>query len=248
MERLSTIWDVFDDIRCIHYTPYKHRWDRMNSELERVGILSHPSFRWKLTGDSPFYEKLYECIPHAEINGGVPVFTASLAHYECIKEAFELGKERVLFMENDMVFLKDTDRIREIIKEIPLDYDIILFDKFLHLDNSVYQDWVNNWSINGEYARFSRLWSVGCYSLSRKGMEHFIRNQEKMFNVSDWYVGYKDDALEDKTLRRAFSITNLCVQDFSYKDCLNAQLYGDNVIVETYKKTGVDFSLYNLKD
>ncbi len=242
------IWDVFDDIRCIHYLPYKNRLPKMRSELDRVGILCHPSFRWKLTYDSPFYEHLYKRIKHADIKGDVPVFKASLAHYECIKEAYELGKEHVLIMENDIVFLKDVDRIAAIVSKMPMDYDIVLFDKFLHLDNSVYQDWVNHWSINDEYARFSHLWSVGCYALTRRGMEHFITNQERMFNVSDWYVGYKEDALEDKELRRAFSITNVCVQNFSYKDCLNAKLFGENVIVDTYRKTGVDFSLYNLDD
>lgn len=219
----KTFWDEnFDKIYCIHYIPSKERVDKITSELERVGILESSNFQWKY---STFYgniqEKLFSQLvkekktalkSHKRMN-------AALTHYACIKEAYESGAKNVLIIENDVIFLKDVEKIKEIITSKP-DRDIILFDYMPQMSSSkllkLKQKSINN------YANFGNgddIFYVSCYALSRKGMEYIIKNQEIKLRDGDNYTYVNPAARYKKEITRAISMPRLCYQRF-YSDCL----------------------------
>jgi hypothetical protein len=104
----------FDRIYCIHYLPYKERYRKCVDELTRVGIRESGIFSWKLTWDSPLFDKLYQVCNAAPSVGCMKI---GIAHYMCIKEAYELGFSHILILENDNVFLKDVDCIEKILDD-----------------------------------------------------------------------------------------------------------------------------------
>jgi hypothetical protein len=238
----------FDHIYCIHYLPYLSRYRKCVSELERVGIRKSGIFSWKLTWDSPIFDKLYEVCPAAPSLGCMKV---GFAHYQCIKEAYELGFKRVLILENDNIFLKDLELLEKIIDATP-DSDIVLFDK-IPAKNAGYETAIIEKKINDWFFDIDKKFYVlaNCYSLSRKGMEHVIRNQERILNVSDKYLRFNTSALEEPGLTRAAAIKTPCIQNPVFEpESENAKMHkacpnGINSNIDDYKRIGVVFEDYN---
>jgi hypothetical protein len=65
----NSFWNRFDKIVCIHYLPYKERFENIKRELKRVGILDLPQFEWCYTVDTDFYNYVLNGIPDKFING-----------------------------------------------------------------------------------------------------------------------------------------------------------------------------------
>ena len=177
----------FDHIYCIHYLPYKERYRKCVDELTRVGIRESGIFSWKLTWDSPLFDKLYQVCNFAPSVGCMKI---GFAHYMCIKEAYELGFKHILILENDNIFLKDVNKIEKILNDLPDDYDICLLDKIPAI-NAKYEDAVKN-ATNESFIDIDKKFYVlaNCYALSRKGMEHIIKSQEKTLAISDTYLRF----------------------------------------------------------
>ena len=216
----KTFWDEnFDKIYCIHYIPNKERVDEITLELERVGILESSNFQWKY---STFYgniqEKLFSQLvkekktalkSHQRMN-------AALTHYACIKEAYESGAKNVLILENDVVFLKDIEKIKEIINSKP-DRDVILFD-YMPVNNLL-QLKLRKTKNYANFGKGDTIYYASCYALSRKGMEHIIKNQEAVLRDGDNYTYANPGAKHKDNITRAISMPRLCYQRF-YDTCL----------------------------
>ena len=238
----------FDHIYCIHYLPYSNRYGKCIDELKRVGIRESGIFSWKITWDSPIFNKLYEVYPKAPSVGCMKV---GFSHYLCIKEAYELGFKRVLILENDNIFLKDLDKLEKIINDTPEDYDIIFFDK-VPAKNAGYEKAVTDEKINDSFFDIGKNLYVfaNCYALSRKGMEHVIKNQENSLNVSDYYLRYVSTAIEEPDLKRCAAIKSAAIQNPTFApESENAKLSTIkswvNSNIDDYKRIGVVFEDYN---
>ena len=237
----------FDHIYCIHYIPYAERYKKCIEELKRVGIRDSGIFSWKLTWDSPIFDRLYDLYPKAPSLGCMKV---GLAHYLAIKEAYELGFKRVLILENDNIFLKDVKRIREILDTLP-DKDIVLLDKVPAV-SAKYEEAIVNDKINDNFIDIGKKFYVfaNCYVLSRKGMEHVLKNQELSLDVSDKYLRYNNGVEEDPTLTRAAAITSIAIQNPTYAErSENGKLSKIkswvNLNTDDYKRIKVKFEDYN---
>jgi GR25 family glycosyltransferase involved in LPS biosynthesis len=241
-------WKKFDRIYCIHYLPYTDRFRKCMSELERVGIKGSGVFSWRLTWDSPIFDKLYEICDAAPSLGCMKV---GFSHYQCIKEAYELGFKRILILENDNIFLKDLDKLEEIMNDLP-DSDIVLLDK-IPATYAGYDTAIKENKINEHFIDIGRKFYVlaNCYALTRKGMEHVIKNQERSLNVSDKYLRYNTTAIEEPGLTRAAAIKTICIQNPDYEaESENAKMHkahpgGVNSNIDDYKRIGVVFEDYN---
>ena len=111
-------------------------------------------------------------------------------HYAIIKTAYDLGWENVLVIEDDVLFLKDTDVWNTYLYNIPTDFDILqgggfTADKRIHeymksADECVGSDayWFKHKNVG--------LWNASFYALSRKGMEFYLTFMDKIcFWVAD---------------------------------------------------------------
>ena len=237
----------FDHIYCIHYLPYKERYRKCVDELTRVGIRESGVFSWKLTWDSPLFDRLYQVCNAAPSVGCMKI---GFAHYMCIKEAYELGFNHVLILENDNIFLKDADRIEKILNDLPDDYDICLLDKIPAV-SAKYEDAVKN-ATNESFIDIDKKFYVlaNCYALSRKGMEHVIKNQEKRLAISDTYLRFNNFMPEEPGLKRYAAITTIAIQNPGFaleseNEKLRKVKSGINSNIDDYKRIGVKFEDYN---
>lgn len=217
----------FDKVYCIHYLPFEERFGNIKSELERIGIdTESKKFAWKLTFDSPFYMYFF-CNPYFPIVKNNRFFfdgnmKCTLAHYEIYKEAVGMGYERILVFEDDMVCLRDTSFIEKALSEMP-DYDIVLFDKWMH-DKNKYYEYLDERKINDFYCEYDDgMSSTGMYSITKRGMEHIIANQEVFFQPADYWINKQEVGRVKDRLRRAFCIKNLAIQNFSYDKLVNGE-------------------------
>ena len=238
----------FDHIYCIHYMPYQDRYAKCRDELTRVGIKDSGVFSWKLTWDSPIFEKLYQVCNAAPSIGCMKV---GFAHYMCIKEAYELGFKHILILENDNIFLKDVDEIQRILDDLPEDYDICFLDK-IPSKLAKYDEALKNDRVNDSYIDIDKKFYVlaNCYALSRKGMKHVLDSQEKRLAISDSYLRYSSAVPEEPGMKRYAAIKTIAIQNPTFapeseNEKLRKVKSGINSNIDDYKRIGVDFDAYN---
>lgn len=238
----------FDHIYCIHYLPYKDRYRKCFDELSRVGIQGSGILSWKITWDSPIFDKLYEVCNAAPSVGCMKV---GFAHYMCIKEAYELGLKHILMLENDNIFLKDEKEIERILDDLPEDYDICFLDK-IPSRTAKYAEAVENDKVNDSFIDIGKKFYVlaNCYALSRKGMKHVIDCQEKRLAISDSYLRYAPLMPEKEELKRYAAIKTIAIQNPTFapeseNEKLRKVRPGINSNIDDYKRIGVDFDAYN---
>ena len=111
-------------------------------------------------------------------------------HYSIIKEAYELGYNNVLILEDDIQFIKDILLIKETLNNIPNDYDILQFGAFT-MDPNINEilDKANNkifWSLHPNV----KVWNTSMYALSRIGMQYYLKFMDKWFTVADMPLYY----------------------------------------------------------
>lgn len=180
MLRQSTIacWDRFEYVACICYTGYKDRQKTLSKELERVGFLSKTQFFWDFP--TPCTEWLALRANHSKYYQ--KMFPVGYNNYRAIKTCYELGHNSILVIEDDIRFLRDTSCMEIAIREIPKDYEIAMLDKNFPTDIGkmfIQQNAPQKEFRRIEWHHFSRFHSSGCYSLSRIGMEKFIKVYER---------------------------------------------------------------------
>lgn len=111
-------------------------------------------------------------------------------HYSIIKEAYELGYNNVLILEDDIQFNKDLSLLRNTLNNIPEDYDILQFGAFT-VDPNINEilDKSNEniyWSLHPNV----KVWTTSMYALSRVGMQYYLKFMDKWFTVADMPLYY----------------------------------------------------------
>ncbi|MBO6031777.1 MAG: hypothetical protein J6Q22_10015 [Prevotella sp.] len=176
IESLDSIWGRFEYIACICFTGYKDRQISIIEELKRVGLLNKVHFFWDFP--SPYTKVLAQRLCKDSYHQ--KMFPVGYNNYRAIKTAYELGYSSILVMEDDIRFLKDLRLLAHTIRSLP-EYEIAMLDKnfpgdvrreFLRMNDRVDETDQVIWR------KFSTFHSSGCYSLSRTGMQKFIRAYE----------------------------------------------------------------------
>lgn len=179
----------FDSVWCINYMPYKSRHDAIKKEFDRLGITDHPNFNWNLTISSPWHDFMLQALreKHRCKLLNTNELKCALGHYECIKKSVLRGDKRVLIVEDDSRFLRDTNEVRAILDTIPENADIIMFDYFV-LDKGAYENDIANRRVNDKFCYFDSVNSTGCYALSEKALAAFCNAYEQFLIPSDNYI------------------------------------------------------------
>lgn len=231
--------DAFDHIYCLHFLPAQDRLVKLKSELKRVGIDDTADyFSWVYDYPSNLLDIVYS-------DGRTNLDTAlksssreyikrvAMKHYSIVKEAYELGYDKILVLENDVRFHKDIEYIGKLLLNIPKT-DIVMFDKMVCSAPSEYVKYKKYVKSLPEDSLYGDMNESGvffifcsCYSLNRKAMEHIIAAHEKSLLPPD-------TPLNDKTLTGSFAIINLAIQDPKLKTRKS----------EAYTKIGLDTVVY----
>lgn len=202
----------FDRIYCIHYLPDAGRMPGFTAELERVGILGSGIFSFVYTSPDPWERKLLEAYPN--ISGrhasALQFVNLGLASARTLREALALGYQRVLFLEDDIRFLKDTAELEAGLDAIPEGWDIVQFDKFVKWEHTpeTYAAQTKAQEINAFYydARGEELPGGGCFMATPRGMANMLKGQEQ------WRPGPMDQLMNMNGSRHAVAKKNLAVQ------------------------------------
>ena len=105
--------DVFGHIYCLHYLPATDRYQKMKDELKYVGIDDESDyFSWVYDYPSPMLDivdndkrlNMDTALKSSSRDYGKRV---SMKHYQIAKEAYSLGYERILILEDDIKFHRD---------------------------------------------------------------------------------------------------------------------------------------------
>ena len=171
------IFNKFDSIFLITSHTTRNRIPAVTAELNRVGINSFSKY---IDFPSPFFKILRQSInkwfsPYLKTS---PThWNVTLAHYLVVAQAYYLGAEHALFMEDDVRFLKDPNILYNALEQLPDAYMIAL------LDHSYAEVSINQYN-NFFKREFSSPWThfpnfplrcATAYALSRDGMQKFIR-------------------------------------------------------------------------
>lgn len=235
------VWDIFDKIVCIHYLPYQDRVENIKNELRRVGILDLPQFQWYYTIDNDFYDNAYINIKQTQNNYRLSKknIKYTIDSFALLKKLQFLNCEHVLILEDDVVFRKDCESIREIIRLTPSDYDIINYDPEILYNND---GTIGTFSrINKYIYKYanSKVVNMSCCALTRKAINHIVESQKKYLQPFDFYTWNDVDSLNTYCVSNG---KHLCIQ--------NADLY-DNKQTEkplVQKYPFVNIGEYNVSN
>jgi len=223
----------------LHYLPATDRYQKMKDELDHVGIdVDSDYFSWMYDYPTPLLDMVFND-NRLNMNSALRstsrdyIKRVSMKHYEIVKEAYTLGYERILVLENDVRFHRDRDYINTMLLNIP-STDIVMLDKMVSSAPSEYVKYKKYVKSLPEDSLYGDMNESGvffifcsCYSLNRKAMEHIIEAHEKNLLPPD-------TPLNDKTLTGSFAIINLAIQDPKLKTRKS----------ETYDKIGLNTVVY----
>lgn len=167
---IRSIWERFDGIYALCCEKYQERIPHLKEELKRVDLLDRVEIKIDLK--NPFIDYLAKNIRYG-MAGRSHWFRCGYSHYKVILEALYAGKQHILMMEDDIAFLKDKNLLARFVNSLPANYDFAMFDKSWRIDQSSSFD-----KAQFEWHGFIKFHSSGCYAMSRKGMEKYVRLYE----------------------------------------------------------------------
>lgn len=261
IEGTSEMWNRFDRIVCMHFTPKSERLPKLMSELDRVGISSSGKLDMEFT--TPwFFTKMINWKKkgvNKKITMNIREYT--LQCYILLKRLQYQKFNHVLFLEDDIVFRKDLGEIKNILDATPDDYDIMNYapfrrkgwmgngkgcwGKYFDLEgNEVSQNW--NESIIMRYD--SVVYDSSCLGLSKKAIDRIVERMEsesEPLGAIDQYTYGKNGEMKDLNLYCTTGDNAVAMQDKNaYVDKLNGNTYEDTLehCYPTYDLSKFNFS------
>lgn len=224
--------DKLDYIGAVCFTGNRERHKLLLDEFCRCKLPA-PEVIW--TFPSPYRNFVLSRINHLDTLDKHPGYWgAGIAHYRHLKIAYELGCSNALIVEDDCRFLQDINRLEETMKNVPVDWDVLMLDNFRPTGlRSVSK----GWSI------CDAALSSACYIVNRKAMSRLIALYESpittgqvMRHCDHWtdvrYIG--------RDVKIYCSTPNLAIQCY-VPGTTNG---GGEYMQKLYLKSGLSFSDY----
>ena len=189
--------NVFDHIYYLVNLSDVNAIKKFRDEIKRVGIdETDKNFSWSYIYPSNLLDLVYN---NRRLNMNVALKASgreylkrySVKHYEVIKEAYSLGYNRILILENDVRFHNDLGYINSMLENIP-DTDVIMLDKMTS-------------SSNNDAIKYKSHPEMPIKTLN-KAMKKIIELQEGNLLPAD-------TPLNDKTLSGSFAIENVAIKN-----------------------------------
>lgn len=241
-------WDRFERKVVLCFTGLKDRAPKIEAELERAGLGKWET-QWQFP--SPLDKTLLRGMRHIGcLDWKIGYFNSSMGHYRAIATAYHMGCGSVLVMEDDIRFLNDRTKIAQALSALPADYDVALLDSFFKtrekdaVNAEVMAKWRRERAVNKWWAEFDSLYSLGCYALSRRGMERMMFAFEAVetapkigkMRIADHFLNRK---ILGSDTRMYFARKNLAIQRE-----MGAANSPPSDIRKKYEEMGLDLSEY----
>ena len=207
-------------------------------ELNRMGI---EDVRVIWSFPTPYKRFVLSKIPHIHCLEEKPGYWGcTIAQYEAVKTAYHLGLNRVLIVEDDCRFLKDTSKVWANLRLAPENADVVLLDHIKEIG-------CRNLPEGVPFFACSKSFSTACYIVNRKAMERLIAMYESP--VSGKYrkplMRACDHFTDNSYLGRDIAICCASPLLAIQCECGDATNTGGTYIRDEYVKSGVVFDDYN---
>lgn len=240
----------FDRAYCFHFVKDAARLPGITEEFRRVGLLDSGILRWVTTYPDPWEVRLLDALPKIAVSRNratsIAFLNLGLASCRVMREAIADGCRRVLFLEDDIRFLRDIGEVEAALAAIPDGFDIVQFDKFApwEMTPERYASVCAERSVNARYFDAGDVFwaSGGCFMATRRGMENMLRAME------EWRPGPMDGYLNMNGNRHAATKRNLAVQVMMDDAMCMAYMGRRNTHHLAYAPQGVRYEDYAVPD
>ena len=165
----------------------KHQMDDLGLEFEFI----YGTAFYELTNDSDNHIINWPNVwPWKNLQASGRSFGCTISHYNAVSQAYYLGYNNVLILEDDICFLKDKNIVEYYLNNVPNDCDFITYD-LRFIDNNDLHNFCDNndYHIN-KYLHIKNnivtLCGGMCYGLmNRDIMKLYLDNQNKQLFISD---------------------------------------------------------------
>lgn len=231
----------FDKIYCVHYLPHKDRLPRLEKELARVGILESGILEWRYTVPDVYDDIIWKVAEKNKWCSRKSYVNLAMENHRILKQAQLLGLKRILVIEDDISFLKDTEEIEKILSAVPVDMGIVQFDKRANYpkgEDVVWQNLVSRSKINPYFVKSTVNFA------NATAMGYFNEGINDAFRVLDSRLCTPDRIVKFTKKPHAIAIKSMAVQHL-YDSAINLTFNKADIIhYQCYKQVGVDVSLY----
>lgn len=191
MKLIDKIKEMFDSVVILNLSSRKDRRDILEKQLEALGFPKPGTdelIRYNYTVHFPYNGLIASAFVQSKHGQFTKPneYDCARNHYNIVKTCYELGNEHCLVLEDDILFMKDENRILEYLENVPEDYDILQFGGF-----TVDPRWLTykqEAEESGELwvkHKHTGIWNCSMYALSRRGMEFYIKFMDRIFCVAD---------------------------------------------------------------
>lgn len=236
----------FDRAYCFHYLPQAHKLPRLVSELERVGLAQSGILNWRYTSHSRYDDALFRFANERRTALDTGCVNLGLAALQVLEECLAFRLQRVLFLENDIAFLKDPAHIEAILEAMPSNADIWQMDNFVAPNGEGQYKRLKLAMREGTHffnASKAVFYSGACFALSYCGML-------TMRDILSDSLQPPDSCfieMERRRCKRVVSDTNMAIQ-LVYASSISARMWGVMSHHDGYRRCGVDYSRYNVPE
>lgn len=191
--------DYVDKVYIINLLTREDRRHFMIEQLKELGFYDDLMLRNKLeivdAVKLPGFDKevlnTFNKQNHSKI-GTTGLYFCATEHYRILKRALYYGYEKILILEDDACFYKDTDKLFDALDNAPPDFNILHIEGYYYPDNlfPTESDWLSVLSDDVNSAKWLphkdfKLWAAAALIYSKQGMEEIVREQERIFSGSD---------------------------------------------------------------
>lgn len=215
----------FDKVYVLSLITNKDRQEFMKYQLNELGI----DFEFVYGIDFYKFDNLvcpdvYKDIPYpydGYYNNEIirlKCYSVTLVHYMAVMQAYHLGYNNVLIMEDDAVFRNDKQLFSKFFNNIPEDADFVTYD-IRDLNKHIEDDYIYLINENKDKLYFYDVYNYRFFGgalygiMNRNAMKLYLDNQHKKIVMSDWVK----DFWNFPTVKRYIPTECLCVSNEFYK-------------------------------
>ena len=186
---------IFPDL-IIHYV--------INSEFDRNAYnIIHDTYPWL---DNNIWKNK---IPHYK---NIQEYSCAYEHYRIIKEAYLLGYDFILVLEDDIGFNDNIDEINKFLEHAPEDFDMLKLAYWNHdVKTGIYDNELTTYFDKGIYwVESNKHMRYGAHAniYSKSGMKKYIEYQDNNFGEADLWTYIENDDKKYVSAKPLFNVDN----------------------------------------
>ena len=212
---------------------------RLKNELYRIGLLNSKVFEWRFTVPSNLDNLIHGSYSNKKWMESIGAVNGAIEQSRIMKESLLLGYSRILIIEDDVAFLRDLDKLKSSLENLPDGYDFIQCDKAFGKKQVSEWSAVLTHSINDYYVD-----STGHHFGLSDANVYSLNGMEKASRILDLKPIAVDQIDIVEKVKKATAKQSLCIQVFYGHSNYNAF----PEIHDVYTRQNLDYEDYAIPE